>query len=97
MSLQVLAALNPVFKEDADLELNVVKTVILPTEGFTQKATFDVDHNIITVSPVFSGFVGIGVTIGTNTFVRNFAKTCRNIIVDVEKQDSIQDDFVHYL
>jgi hypothetical protein len=43
------------------------------------------------------GFVGIGVTIGTDTFVRNFvAKTCRSIIDDVEKLDAIQDGFIHY-
>ncbi len=35
--------------------------------------------------------------IGTDIFVRNFvAKTCRNIIDDVEKLDSIQDGFIHY-
>ncbi len=41
------------------------------------------------------GFVGIGVPIGTDTFVRNFVdKTCRNIIDDVEKLDDIQDGFI---
>jgi hypothetical protein len=43
------------------------------------------------------GFVGIGVPIGTDMFVRNFvAKTCRDIIDDVEKLDAIQDGFIHY-
>ena len=43
------------------------------------------------------GFVGIGVPIGTDAFVQNFvAKTCRAIIDDVEKLDSIQDGFIHY-
>ena len=43
------------------------------------------------------GFVGIGVPIGTDTFVRQFvAKTCRDIIEDVEKLDAIEDDFIHY-
>ena len=43
------------------------------------------------------GVVGIGVPIGTDTCVRNFAdKTCRNIIDDVEKLDAIQDGFVRY-
>ncbi len=42
-------------------------------------------------------FVGIGVTIGTDTFVRQFvAKTCRHIIEDVEKLDVIEDDFIHF-
>ena len=42
-------------------------------------------------------FVGIGVPIGTDAFVRNFvAKTCRGIIDDVEKLDAIQDGFIHY-
>jgi hypothetical protein len=37
------------------------------------------------------------VTIDTDTFVRSFvAKTCRDIIDDVEKLDSIQDVFIHY-
>ena len=43
------------------------------------------------------GFVGIGVPIGTDTFVKQFvAKTCRDIIEDVEKLDAIQDCFIHY-
>ena len=36
-------------------------------------------------------------SVGTDTFVLNFvAKTCRTIIDDVEKLDTIQDGFVHY-
>ncbi len=43
------------------------------------------------------GFIGIGVPIGTDDFVRNFvSKTCRAIIDDVEKLDAIQDGFIHY-
>ncbi len=43
------------------------------------------------------GFVGIGVPIGTASFVRDFVgKTCRDIIDDVEKIDVIQDGFIHY-
>ena len=43
------------------------------------------------------GFVGIGVPIGTDTFVRQFVtKTCRDIIEDVEKLDAIEDGFIHY-
>ena len=35
--------------------------------------------------------------IGTDTFVKQFvAKTCRDIIEDVEKLDAIQDCFIHY-
>jgi hypothetical protein len=35
---------------------------------------------------LFDGFVGIGVPIGTDNFVRQFvAKKCRDIIEDVEK------------
>ena len=72
---------------------------------------FDVAYSIIATSPVLmhlqvkivldsfcpEGFVGIGVPIGTDTFVRNFvSKTCRNIIDDVEKLDTIQDGFIQY-
>jgi len=92
VALQVLAELKVVFKEDAGLELNVSKTSILP-KGVTQQVAFDVAQNIITASPALThlssdlalaifcpeGFVGIGVPIGTDMFVRNFvAKTCRD-------------------
>ena len=68
-------------------------------------------HSIIDVSPALTqlsgdvflasfcpeGFVGIGVSIGTHAFVQSFvAKTCRTIIDDVEKLDTIQDGFIHY-
>ena len=44
-----------------------------------------------------SGFIGIGVPIGTDAFVRSFvAKTCRDIIEDVEKLDAIQDGCIHF-
>ena len=43
------------------------------------------------------GFVGIGVPIGTDTFVQNFVtKRCMTIIDDVEKLDTIHDGFTHY-
>ncbi len=43
------------------------------------------------------GFIGIGVPTGTDAFVRSFvAKTCRDIINDVEKLDAIQDGFIHF-
>ncbi len=72
---------------------------------------FDLAHSFIAASPALTqlsgdvalasfgheGFIGIGVSIGTDTFVRNFvAKTCRDIIDDVEKLDAIQEGFVHY-
>jgi hypothetical protein len=43
------------------------------------------------------GFIGIGVSIDTDAFVQSFvAKTCRDIIDDEEKLDTIQDVFVHF-
>ncbi len=37
------------------------------------------------------------VSVCTDAFVQKFvAKTCRTIIDDVEKLDSIQDGFIHY-
>ena len=110
MALQVLEHLKNVLKEDAGLDLNVAKTSVLPKD-VSQKAAFDVVQNIIQATPTLNhlsgdvtigsfcpeGFVGIGVPIGTDTFVRNFvAKTCRAIIDDVEKLDAIQDGFIHY-
>ena len=110
VALQVLAELKHVLKEDAGLDLNVSKTSVLP-KGVTQQAAFDVAHSIIAASSALTdlrselallgfcpeGFVGIGVPIGTDTFVRNFVhKTCRNIIDDVEKLDAIQDGFIDF-
>ncbi len=72
---------------------------------------FDVAQGIITSSPSLThlsadlalasfcpeGFVGIGVPIGTASFVRDcVARTCRDIIDDIEKIDDIQDGFIHY-
>jgi hypothetical protein len=83
----------------------VNKTYVLPKDVSHQVA-FDVSQNIIQATPTPThlsgdvalssfcpeGFVGTGVPIGTDAFVQNFvAKTCRAIIEDVEKLDSIQD------
>jgi hypothetical protein len=39
----------------------------------------------------------IGVSIGTDNFVRQFVpKKCRDIIEDVEKLDAIEDSFIHF-
>jgi hypothetical protein len=110
IALQVLAELKAVFKADAGLELNVSKTSILP-KGVTAQAAFDMARTIMQATPTLThltnevlldsfcpeGFIGIGVPIGTDAFVRSFvAKTCRDIIDDVEKLDAIQDGFIHY-
>ncbi len=97
-------------KEDAGLELNISKTAILPKD-ITHQDIFDVAHGLINVTPELTqlrgevsldsflpdDFVVIGVSIVTDTFVRQFvAKTCRDIIEDVEKIDTIEDGFVHF-
>ncbi len=80
----MLAELKRVLKEDAGLQLNVSETTVLPT-GVTQQAAFDAAHGIINNSPALTqlrgdvslasfcpeGFIGIGVPIGTDAFVRN--------------------------
>ncbi len=108
--LQVLAELKRVLKEDSGLELNISKTAVL-SKAITQQALFDVEHVFINNSPQLihlsgelsldsfrpDGFVGIGVPIGTDNFVRQFvAKKCRDIIEDVEKLDAIEDSFIHF-
>ncbi len=45
-TLQVLGDLKHVLKEDAGLELNISKTVILP-KAITQQTIFDVTHGFI--------------------------------------------------
>ena len=54
VALQVFAELKVVFKEDADLELNVGKTTILPAKGVTQQVAFDVAHSIIDGRPALT-------------------------------------------
>ncbi len=110
VALQVLTELKAVFKTDDGLELNVSKTSILP-KGITTQAVFDMAQTIMQATPSLAhlsndflvdsfcpeGFIGIGVPIGTDAFVRSFvAKTCRDIIDDVEKLDAIQDGFIHF-
>ncbi len=72
--LQVLVDFKCVFKEDAGLEVNISKTVILPKlTQFSGEVSLD--------SFLPDGFVVIGVSIGTDTFVRQFVvKTYRDII-----------------
>ncbi len=105
----MFAELKRVLKEDAGLELHISKTAILP-KTITQQAIFDVAHGFINATQLTQlggevsldsfrpdGFVGIGVPIGTDTFVRQcVAKTCRDIIEDVEKLDAIEDGFIHF-
>ena len=89
---------------------SITKTSILPKDT-SQQAVFDVARSIIAVNPALNllnddivlhsfcpdGFIGIGVPIGTDAFVQSFvAKTCRDIIDDVEKLDAIQDGLIHY-
>jgi hypothetical protein len=50
VTLQVLVEIKTDFKEDDGLELNVAKTVILPTDDVTKQVAFDVAHSIIVVS-----------------------------------------------
>jgi len=91
-------------KEDAGLELNISKTAILPKD-ITQEPIIDVAHGMINATPKLTqlrgevsldsfrpdDFVGIGVPIVTDTFVRQFVdKTCRDIIEDVEKLDLLR-------
>jgi hypothetical protein len=85
VALQVLAELKHVLKEDAGLELAVSKTSVLQ-KGVPQQAAFEAAQTIINASPTLphhsadlllasfcpEGFVGSGVPIGTDAFVRNF-------------------------
>ena len=90
--------------------LSETQTSVLP-KGVSQQDVFDVTHNIINTSPDLThlngdvlldsfcptGFVGIGVSLGTDDFVQKFVSNpCKTIVDDVEKLDSVQDDFIHY-
>ncbi len=87
--LEVLSDLKRVLKEDTGLELNITKTSILPKDTTQQTVSF---HSFCP-----EGFIVIGVPIGTDAFIRSFVSTtCRDIIEDVEKLDTIQDGFIHF-
>jgi hypothetical protein len=109
VTLEILAELKHVLKQDSGLDLNISETSVLP-KGVTPQAVFHVSHSIRN-NPVLTplnadvslvsfcpeGFIGIGVPIDTDVFLRNFVvETCRAIIDDVEKLDAIQEDFIHY-
>ncbi len=84
-ALQVLAELKAVFKADAGLELYVVKTSIL-SKGVTVQTVFDMSQTIMQATASLAhlrndflvhsfcpeGFIGIGVPIGTDSFVQSF-------------------------
>jgi hypothetical protein len=84
-----LAQLKAVFKSDAGLELNVVKTSILP-KGVTAQAAFDMAQTILQATASLAhlrndflvdffypeGFMGIGVPIGTDAFVQSDITPC---------------------
>ncbi len=56
-SLQVLAELKRVLKQDAGLQLNVSKTSML-RKGSTQQAVLDVAHSFIAASPALTQLSG---------------------------------------
>jgi len=111
MTLQVLTDLHHVLHEDAGPDLIVSNTSFL-AKGLSQETAFDVEQNIIKDKPTLAtisenvslvsfcpeGFVGIGVPIDTDAFIKHFVvkQTFRAIIDDVEKFDDINDDFIHY-
>ncbi len=51
MSLQVLTELKRILKEDADVELNIHKTSVLP-KGLSHQTVFDVTQNIYWIGAV---------------------------------------------
>ncbi len=63
VTLQVLAEINRLLKEDTELELNVSKTSILP-KGTTQQAVFDVVTAYYPASCVRCGHRLLGGTLG---------------------------------
>ena len=110
VALQVWAELTRVFQLDAGLDMNVPKTTIL-TKSMTPDACLAAANKVIAHDPTLSslqgcltssmfsseGMVGLGVPIGTDSFVQDFvAAKCREIIDDVDKLDSINDGFIHY-
>jgi hypothetical protein len=74
--------------------IDVAHNFITTSHSLTQDQP---SGDVVLVSFFPEGFIGIGVPIGTDAFVWNFvAKTCRDIIDDVEKLDNIHDGFIQY-
>jgi hypothetical protein len=66
----------------------MARTIIQSTPTLT-----DLTNEVLLDSFCPEGFIDIDVSIGTDVFVRSFvAKTCRDIIDNVEKLEVIQDE-----
>jgi hypothetical protein len=97
VTLQLLSDLNHVLKEDADVELNVSKTVIL-SRDISQEGVFDIVQGFITsnstlvdltgdislVSFIPEGFVQVELRYTDSVIQKFVVNTCRVIIDDVD-------------
>ena len=105
----MLSDIKLVLKEDAGLDIND-KTKIL-VRGITAAEAHAAAQRLLAADPslahlgplltpkafVDNGYFGLGVPIGTDTFIQHFVeKKCQEIMEDVDKLDNIQDCFIHY-
>ncbi len=110
VGLKIYSELQHIFHEDAGLEFNQSKINIL-VKGVSADAACAAAQRIIAQDPTLThlaphiqdktfsaeGYVGLGVPLGTDTFVQDFVKDkIKDIINDVDKLDAIEDGFIHY-
>ena len=109
VALEVLSDIKLVLKEDAGLDIND-KTKIL-VRGITAAEAHAAAQRLLAADPslahlgplltpkafVDNSYIGLGVPIGTDTFIQHFvAKKCQEIMEDIDKLDNIQDCFIHF-
>jgi hypothetical protein len=99
VALRILADLKQVLKDDAGLELNMLKTQLLvrgisthdaysAAKGFLENDArlTSIKDTIILASCTAEGYVGLGVPLGTDAFVQTFVHdACQKGIDDVDK------------
>ena len=65
--------------------------------GWNDARLASIKGTITLASFTAEGYVGLGVPLGTNTFVQKFVHdACQKVIDDIDKLDHIEDGFVHY-
>jgi hypothetical protein len=111
LALKFLGEGQPLFKEDGNLDFNILKTKFLTKGPISARHMFErVQHFLRTIPSIHhlageftqemftvEGIEVLGTPIGTDNYIRNFvAHNCLKIVRDIEKLEPVSDGFVHF-
>ena len=111
LALQFLGEGQPLFKEDGNLDFNMVKTKFLAKGPISARHLYERAQHFLRTIPaiqhlaneftqeMFSveGIEVLGTPIGTDNYIRNFvAHNCLKIVRDIEKLEPLSDGLVHF-